>query len=440
VSSTRSEPPVVPRVRALAPDLARGTMLAVIALAHSQILARPFLGSVPEPGPALDTAVQILLTLFVDSRGYPMFAALFGYGMVQILRSREPRLGWDGTRRLLRRRGGWLVVFGFVHVLLLFPGDILASYGVLALLFVGALRWPDPRLFAVAGGLAVLGALVYGTVLALPAPEGDPAVALDPLVSAVYRLAAFPLVMPMNAVMAAAPVLIGIWAGRRRLLDEPERHRRLLGRVAVAGITIAAAGAAPHALVTTGLWHFNPGAGVLIVLGALHTLVGYAGGLGYAALVGLVAARLSRLAPPTGGPVRISADPGFRWVRRRTEPRIGHTRPVRRCGQREAGPSRYVADFRWGALAAAWPVTSALAACGQRSMTCYLAQSVAWLLLLEPYTADLGGALGVAAAAAVGLGVWLVTVVAADLLRRAGRPGPAEALLRHLVYRPSGRG
>jgi uncharacterized protein len=72
-------------------------------------------------------------------------------------------------------------------------------------------------------------------------------------------------------------------------------------------------------------------------------------------------------------------------------------------------------------------------------MTCYLAQSVAWLLLLEPYTADLGGALGVAAAAAVGLGVWLVTVVAADLLRRAGRPGPAEALLRRLVYRPSGR-
>jgi uncharacterized protein len=378
VSSTRSEPPVVPRVRALAPDLARGTMLAVIALAHSQILARPFLGSVPEPGPALDTAVQILLTLFVDSRGYPMFAALFGYGMVQILRSREPALGWEGARRLLRRRGGWLVVFGFVHVLLLFPGDILASYGVLALLFVGALRWPDARLLAVATGAAVLGALVYGTVLALPAPEGDPAVALDPLVSAVYRLAAFPLVMPMNAVMAAAPVLVGIWAGRRRLLDEPERHRRLLGRVAVAGITIAAAGAVPHALVTTGLWH--PGTGVLIVLGALHTLSGYAGGLGYAALVGLVAARLSRRAAPG-------------------------------------------------------PVTSALAACGQRSMTCYLAQSVAWLLLLEPYTADLGGALGVAAAAAVGLGVWLVTVVAADLLRRAGRPGPAEALLRRLAYR-----
>jgi uncharacterized protein len=67
-------------------------------------------------------------------------------------------------------------------------------------------------------------------------------------------------------------------------------------------------------------------------------------------------------------------------------------------------------------------------------MTCYLAQSLAWLLL-EPYLANLGGRIGVAAAAAVGLGVWLVTVVAADLLRRAGRPGPFEALLRRLVYR-----
>jgi uncharacterized protein len=64
-------------------------------------------------------------------------------------------------------------------------------------------------------------------------------------------------------------------------------------------------------------------------------------------------------------------------------------------------------------------------------MTCYLAQSLAWFLLVEPYLANLGGEYGVAAAAAVGLVVWLVTVVAADLLRRAG---PAEALLRRLAY------
>ncbi|HYH29239.1 MAG TPA: DUF418 domain-containing protein [Pseudonocardia sp.] len=387
MTSTRS----TPRVRALAPDLARGTMLAVIALAHSQVLARPFLGPAPAPGPAVDTVVQALLTLFVDSRGYPMFAALFGYGMVQILYradgrtckqvgGREPRLGWSGARRLLRRRAAWLVAFGFCHVLLLYPGDILASYGVLALLFVGALRWRNGRLLTVAAGTGVLGALVYGCVLALPAPVGDPAaLPTDPLGSALHRLMAFPLLVPMNAVMAAAPLLVGIWAGRRRLLEEPERHRTLLVRVATAGITIAAVGAVPHALVTTG--HWVPGTGVLVAAGSLHTAAGYAGGLGYAALIGLVALRLTR--PGTA--------PG--------------------------------------------PVATALAACGQRSMSCYLAQSVAWLLLLEPYLAGLTGALGVTAAAAVGLGIWLVTVVVADLARRADRPGPAEALLRRLTYR-----
>ena len=77
---------------------------------------------------------------------------------------------------------------------------------------------------------------------------------------------------------------------------------------------------------------------------------------------------------------------------------------------------------------------TALGACGQRSMSCYLAQSVAWLLLFEPYLANLGDELGVAAAAGVGLGVWVLTVMAAGLLHRADRPGPAEALLRRLTY------
>lgn len=72
-------------------------------------------------------------------------------------------------------------------------------------------------------------------------------------------------------------------------------------------------------------------------------------------------------------------------------------------------------------------------------MSCYLAQSVAWLLLFEPYLADLPGAVGPAAAAGIGLAVWGITVVAADLARRAGRAGPAEALLRRLTYREPAR-
>ncbi|WP_219417624.1 DUF418 domain-containing protein [Pseudonocardia nigra] len=292
---THSEPPVVPRHRALAPDLARGSMLALIALAHSQVLAGHTIGPSGATGSGTDTAVQAVLTLFVDSRGYPMFAALFGYGMVQILRRQEPAGGWAHARRQLRRRGLWMIVFGFAHTVLLFTGDILAAYGVLAVLLVGALRWRDGRLLAAAGAAAAVGALVYGAVLAAPIPAGDASEHLtDPFVSAAFRLALFPVLTPMNAVMAAGPVLVGVWAARRRLLDEPDRHRLLLRRVAAVGVAVAVLGAVPQVLVTTGVWHPAPGA--LLAVGALHTAAGYAGGLGYAALLGLLAARLGAAA------------------------------------------------------------------------------------------------------------------------------------------------
>jgi uncharacterized protein len=329
----------------------------------------------------LDTAVQAILTLFVDSRGYPMFAALFGYGMVQILCKQEPAGGWEHARRVLRRRGWWMVLFGFCHALLLFTGDILASYGFLAVLLVGAVRWRDARLFAAAAVAGLLGSAAYGAVLAAPMPAEDPSdVLTDPFESAAFRIAVFPVLTPLNAVMAAGAVLVGMWAARHRLLEDADRNRVLLRRVAAWGIAIAALGALPHAFVTTGAW--QPGGASLFAAGALHTLTGYAGGLGYAALIGLVAARIGTRRGPVVG-----------------------------------------------------PIVTALAACGQRSMTCYLLQSVAWLLLYEPYLADLGSALSSTAAAAVGLGVWLATVLLADLLGRAGLPGPAEALLRRLTYR-----
>ncbi|BBG00172.1 MULTISPECIES: DUF418 domain-containing protein [Pseudonocardia] len=363
------------RERALAPDLARGLMLALIALAHSQLLTGRVLAPLPGTASVVDTAAQAALTLLVDSRAYPMFAALFGYGLVQILRTREDRLGPDGARRVLRRRGWWLVAFGVAHTVLLFTGDILASYGLLALLLAGMLRATGRRLLILATIAATMGALTYGTVLALPDPTGGAELPTDPLASALLRLTVLPVLTPLNALMAAGPFLIGIWAARRRLLEDPAAHHLLLRRTAVTGIALGLLGALPQAARTTGFW--APDTVAAVAAGTLHTLTGYAGGLGYAAAIGLLAAHLAG--------------------RRRTA------------------------------------VTGALVACGRRSMSCYLAQSVAWLLLFEPYLFDLGGTVGPAGAAAIGLGVWGITVGVAALAARADRPGPAEALLRRLV-------
>lgn len=368
----RIEPP---HRRSLAPDLARGTMLLVIALAHARLLSDDARLS----GAVVDHAVAAFHTMFVGSRGFPMFAALFGYGMVQLLTRRR---GADAdqveARRLLRRRGGWMVVFGFFHALLLFYGDILAAYGLLSLVLLGALRGPDSRLLMHAGVWFVAGSLAFGGA-SLFIPDGSEAAQdTGPLLSAGYRVIGWVVTTPLFAVMAAGPFLLGVWAARRRLLERPERHLASLRRTAVLGIGAAAVGALPLVALNVRLWPDS--AAALATATALHTLTGYAGGLGYAALVAVLAVR------------------------------IGERRGV---------------------------LVTALVACGQRSMSCYLAQSLAWQLLFEPYLADLGGKLRPLTAAGVGLGVWALTVVLADALRRVGRRGPAEALLRRLTYGPS---
>ena len=104
--------PTPPSERLLAPDLARGVMLLLIALAHSrQLHAGGNSLTTPAGGGPVDVAVQWLLTSFVDGRAAPLFGILFGYGLVQMTR-RYTGLGGDTAqaRRLIRRRGAWLIV------------------------------------------------------------------------------------------------------------------------------------------------------------------------------------------------------------------------------------------------------------------------------------------------------------------------------------------
>ena len=128
--------------RALAPDLARGLMLLMIVLANTPWYLYGQTAGVstvhPADGSALDRFVQLLIMTFIDFRVYPMFAFLFGYGMVQMFsRQVESGVPVKQARRLLRRRNWWLLVFGFVHAGLLWNGDVLGAYGLAGLVMVG---------------------------------------------------------------------------------------------------------------------------------------------------------------------------------------------------------------------------------------------------------------------------------------------------------------
>ncbi|GAA0925618.1 DUF418 domain-containing protein [Nonomuraea longicatena] len=369
--------PVGERERQLAPDLARGVMLALIAIANSAIYLydRPYgiRQHVIETGLA-DRVTSVIAMSLVDARAYPMFAALFGYGMVQIWnRRRDDAEG----RRVLRRRSLWLLVFGAVHATLLFSGDVLGVYGLIGLVICLLLRVRDRTLLTLAAVWMVPVAL--SAMLAYSTSYGSTErtyfwsfTAENPLTALTLRPIEW-LITPFGLLGVFTAALVGVWAGRRELLSTPTP---LLRRVALWGPIIGAVGGLPVGLVAGGFLT-APGSSAMLY-NAAHMVTGVAGGLGYAAAMGLLA----------------------------------HAIGARRG-----------------------PVVTALAACGQRSMTCYLLQSVVFVALLAPYTAGLGAWLGTAATAVLAIATWASTVVVAELMRRAGMRGPAETLLRRLVYR-----
>lgn len=378
--------PTAVQARALAPDLARGFMLLFIALAnaHVYLYAREQVNrGYPASESGADQVVAIFQLLFVDGRSYPMFSFLFGYGMVQLMRRQEARgADWTSIRALLRRRGWWMLAIGGVHGIMLWSGDIIGAYGVTALLWVGTLRAKDRTLLRIAGGFLIVMAL-FGSAEGL-APTGDsevgqlPSVSEDnPLMAMFLRTGEWFGLSIVSLIMIVPAALIGIWAGRRRILDEPERNRPFLATTAGWGLATAALGGLPLALLAAGIWAPEQAIAAGLIAGTLNTVTGYAGGIGWAALIGLVAVRI---------------------------------------GERRG------------------PISSAVAAVGQRSMSCYLMQSVVFVAVFAPYTGGLGGTASLVATAMIAAGTWAVTVIFADVMRRSNYRGPAEKLLRRLTY------
>jgi uncharacterized membrane protein YeiB len=372
--------------RSLAPDLARGAMLLLIALANVCLYQYGKLalgdGWWLRGHPVADQVILFVETVFVRDRAYPMYALLFGYGIVQLLRRHAGRGIDEGTiRRIIRRRGAWMVVIGFAHALLLFSGDIIGAYGVIAVLLVEVVCWTTDRTLLVTSAVWVVPIALFRGLEHRLSPLHEKASAAPELLHAaelrVLQWIQGSLIGSMFMLVPA--VLLGVWAARRRLLDEPARNQRFLVCAAVLGIGLAAAGGLPWALVRATWW--RPSSELVSLLaGGAHTFSGYAGGVGYAAIAGLVAIRVQR---------------------------------------RDHHPG---------------PVITALAACGQRSMTCYLLQSVVFVAVLAAYGGGLGNRLGLIEIAIVAALTWVLTVLLADVMSRHGHRGPAETLLRQLTY------
>ncbi|OUE26995.1 DUF418 domain-containing protein [Clavibacter michiganensis] len=376
--------------RSLAPDLLRGIALLGIALANSVyfIVDRPTgpLGR-PTDGTALDHVADVLVGTLVDNRAFPLFTMLFAYGFAVILR-RQAAAGVDGprARRLLLRRSAWLIVFGALHVVLLFEGDILLSYGILGLALAAMYRASD-RAFRVLVWAPAIVFLIVAGADGLTGGDGSGALLggdgtfLGDLASRAVALAAILVATPVTVGALVPLAAIGILLGRRRVLEDPAAHLPLLRRLALVGMPVSVLGALPLVLAAVGALDADPVA--LYLLGVLHGATGVGGALGLLGLVGWAVAARARRGDPAPG-----------------------------------------------------PVLRALVAVGRRSLTCYLLQSVLFAILLEPWSLGLGVGAGTGRIALIAIGVWLVTVAVAVALERVGRAGPAERAIRRLSYGP----
>lgn len=381
--------PLEPARRAVAPDVARGLALLGIAIANSVIhlWGAPIgPGLRPVDGSTLDRVVDGVVSLFVDRRTMPMFALLYGYGIGVVLRRRaQAGVPWLAARGDLVRRAAVLAAFGAVHIVLLFEGDILATYGLTGLLAVALVRARGRTLAVVGGIAATLGALGAGASQALATWEGaagDVALFGDAEQHVLGALAVRMMSLfaaPFGVAIALPLVLLGLWFARSSVLEEPQRHVALLRRWVVGGLTVSVLGGLPMALAVARVW--DPGTAGIFGVATLHEATGMAGGVAFASLVAWVVAA------------------------------------------------------RGLTVATLGPVGRALRAVGVRSLTCYLLQSVLFVLPLRGWAGGLGEHLSSAQVVAWAVGVWLVTVAVAVLLERAGRRGPAETLYRRLVYR-----
>lgn len=431
------------QVRFPAPDVARGFMLALIALANVPFWVSYF-PEHPRAGfAALDAMTSadqwwfLVRAMLVDRRAYPLFSILFGFGMVIMARRtiererraaldplpRELSAGWTpmqwhifneavdararrAASRLIRRRGWWMIAIGAVHSFL-FTGDIIGAYGLVAVTCAELIVMRRSWLRVVVGlCLAALSLLSLG---AMANAMGYGLMNLEyhgpSVLTATYPLTSFgswivsTLLTPLTSLVVPC-VMIGVGVARWGALQDPRGHRGALCAIAGGGLLVGALGALPYAmgqLDWAQVWSIG---GTFV----LYHATGVAGACGWLALLALVG----------GGP----------------------REAVAQVGEAPAQVGEAVAQVGEAPREELGAVRSFLSAIGRRSMTAYLSQTLVFVAVF--LTLGLVGvrSVGAAVAGLIALGVWAVIgigCVVSDVM--GATRGPAERVLRWLVAR-----
>ena len=252
-------------------DVLRGIAVLGILLVNVEIFIG--FGFLPAdaalPGASSDPLALFLVEFLVQGKFYCLFSFLFGVGFSVFIHRASAR-GVDAVRLFKRRLIGLLLI-GLIHAVLIWYGDILATYALLGFGLIPFLRKDDRRVLRAALVWLALPILFYMLLMAMaavapPAPQrggsdGLPPILANPVQD--FAHGSYLDVVRGNALFTGANVvrrlvlmffprvfgmfLLGFYAGRANLFARLEDHVPLLRRVCayglLAGLPLAFAGA-----------------------------------------------------------------------------------------------------------------------------------------------------------------------------------------------------
>jgi uncharacterized protein len=238
-------------------DALRGFSLAGIALAH---FGEQYLGFMPPPGQTYnihgtaDGVLEALSWLFVRGKGFGIFSFMFGLSFALQMQRAEHRSPDSDFRPRFVWRLVILFMFGWLHGLA-YSGDILTVYALLGIPLILFYRVRDRWLFILAVVLLVGMPRVAQRVISGPSTAVERealqarmnAEAIEHWravsggdVSSIARLHAttgflskweFQFGLFGRGFQTFGLFLLGLWAGRRRVFEDPEMHKALFRRV-----------------------------------------------------------------------------------------------------------------------------------------------------------------------------------------------------------------
>ncbi|PGE52225.1 glyoxalase [Bacillus toyonensis] len=377
----------IEKKRAVSLDLARGTMLLLIVLAHAPLYlyaADPGIMHRVESSSFFDQIVNLFGIFIIDNRARAMFAVLLGYGLVLAFEGQisKGKNEIQAVKRV-RKRSLYLILFGIVLAVLIGGQDILMAYGLAGIFVSPLLKCKMKTLIRTFIIIAILYTIFIPIIWGLNMQSiGDYGFSPDVSAKDTYlsttmiRLLFFPIIPVLIHFMfpILPSIILGLWIARYKLLIKPEQQLKKLYFITTIGLAISLIGALPLSFIGT-IWYptvFTAG-----MINGIHILTGIAGGLAYATGFGIIGSRLK--------------NPGY--------------------------------------------FSLVLIALGKRSLTFFVLNEALLVIFLSPVAFDLGGHVSNAFAALIAICIWILSVIVALIMEKNNLNGPLEILLRRLVYK-----